>query len=81
MNPTDVPPLDDSDDDVSSVYSVCSNCFRPKEKYALFPVTCPKFLGSIGRETFFFYQNFFVWKKYKILKNSLKIDFNIPKDF
>ena len=22
---------------------------RPKEKYALFPVTCPKFIGSEGR--------------------------------
>ena len=37
---------------------------RPKEKYVLFPVTCPKFLGSVGRQTFF-YKNFFVWKKYK----------------
>ena len=38
---------------------------RPKEKYALFPVTCPKILGSVGRQTFFFYKNFFVWKKYE----------------
>ena len=30
---------------------------RPKEKYALFPITCPKFLGSVhvGRQTFFLY--------------------------
>ena len=54
---------------------------RPKEKYALFPVTCPKFLGSVGRQTFFIYKNFFVWKKYEILRNSLKIDLNIPKGF
>ena len=34
---------------------------RPKEKYALFPITCPKFLGSVhvGRQTFFFIQNIF----------------------
>ena len=37
---------------------------RPKEKYALFPVTCPKILGSVGRQTFF-YKNFFVLKKYE----------------
>ena len=57
---------------------------RPKEKniymYALFPVTCAKLLGSVGRQTFF-YKIFFVWKKYEILKNSLKIDFNIPIGF
>ena len=47
---------------------------RSKEKYASFLVTCPKFLGSVGRQTFF-------CKKYEILKNSLKIDFNIPKGF
>ena len=28
---------------------------RPKEKYASFPVTCPNFLGSVGRQFFFFY--------------------------
>ena len=27
---------------------------RPKEKYVLFPVTCPKFLGSVGRQTFLY---------------------------
>ena len=48
---------------------------RPKEKYASFPVTCPKFLGSVGRQTFLY------GKSMKILKNSLKIDFNIPKLF
>ena len=37
---------------------------RPKEKYASFPVTCPKNLGSVGRQTFF-YKNFFVCKKYE----------------
>ena len=35
---------------------------RPKEKYTLFPVVCQKFLGSVGRN-FFFYKIFFVWKK------------------
>ena len=47
---------------------------RPKEKYALLPITCPKILGSVhvGRQTFF---------KYKILKDSLKIDINIQKVF
>ena len=41
---------------------------RPKEKYALFPITCPKFLGSVhvGRQTFFLYKIFFfVLKKYE----------------
>ena len=54
---------------------------RPKENYALFPVTCQNFLGSVGRQTFLFIKNIFVWKKYEILRNSLKIDFNIPKGF
>ena len=27
---------------------------RPKEKYASFPDTCPKFLGSVGRQAFFY---------------------------
>ena len=53
---------------------------RPKEKYALFPVTCPKFLRSVGRQTFFI-KTFLYAKSMKILKNSLKIDFNIPKGF
>ena len=40
---------------------------RPKEKYALFPITCPKFLGSlhVGRQTFFTQNIFFVLKKYE----------------
>ena len=54
---------------------------RPKEKYVLFPVTCPKFLGSVGRQTFFFIKTFLCGKIMKILKNSLKIDFNILKVF
>ena len=54
---------------------------RPKEKYASFPVTCPKFLGSVGRQTFFLLKLFWHGKSMKILKNSLKIDFNIPKVF
>ena len=37
-----------------------------------------KILGLIGRYTFF-YKNSFVLKSKKILKNSLKIDFNIRK--
>ena len=63
------------------VQSVLQGQVRPKEKYALFPVTCPKLLGSVGRQSFFFIKTFFVWKKYEILKNSLKIDFDIPKGF
>ena len=35
------------------------NPLRPEEKYTLFPVTSPKFLGSIGRPLFF-NENFFV---------------------
>ena len=54
---------------------------RPKEKYALFPVTSPKLLGSVGRQTFFFIKTFLYGKSMKILKNSLKIDFNIWKGF
>ena len=54
---------------------------RPKEKYASFPITCPNFLGSVGRQTFFFIKTFLYGKSMKILKNSLKIDFNIPKAF
>ena len=50
----------------------------PKEKYVLFPVKSPKFLGSVGRQTFF-YENFFVWKKYNIPFKSLKIDLNISE--
>ena len=50
---------------------------RPKERYVLFPVTCLKFLGSVGRQTLFFYKNLFVWKKYenpyKQTKNRLLI--------
>ena len=41
---------------------------RPKEKYALFPITCPKILGSlhVGRQTFFYTKYFFfVLKKYE----------------
>ena len=36
---------------------------RPKEKYALFPITCPKFLGSVhvGRQTFFYTKYFFLY--------------------
>ena len=49
---------------------------RPKEKYVLFPVTCQIFLGSVGRQTFFI-KSFWYGKSMKILKNSLKIDFNI----
>ena len=45
-------------------YSISEKSIRPKEKYALFPVTCPNFLRSVGRQTFF-YKNFFVWKKYE----------------
>ena len=54
---------------------------RPKENYVLFPITCPKFLGSVGRQTFFFIKTFSYGKSMKSLKNSLKIDFNIPKVF
>ena len=54
--------------------------FRSKEKYASFPVTCPKFLGLVGRQ-FFFIKTFLHEKNIKILKNSLKIDFNITKVF
>ena len=53
---------------------------RPKEKNVLFPVTCPKFLGPVGRQTFF-YKIFLYGKSMKILKNSLKIDFHIRKVF
>ena len=53
---------------------------RPKEKYVWFPVTCPKFLGSVGRQTFFI-KTFLYGKSTKILKNSLKIDFIILKVF
>ena len=45
---------------------------RPKEKYALLPVTCPKMLGLVGRQTFFFIKTFLHGKSIKILKNSLK---------
>ena len=36
---------------------------RPKEKDALFPITCPKFLGSVraGRQTFFYTKYFFLY--------------------
>ena len=53
----------------------------PKEKNVLFPLTCPKFLGLVGRQTFFFIKTFLYGKSMKILKNSLKIDFNILKVF
>ena len=39
--------------------------YKAKRKYASFPVTCPKFLGSVGRQTFFFIKTIFVWKKYE----------------
>ena len=29
------------------------HCIRPKEKNVWFLVTCPKYLGSVGRQTFF----------------------------
>ena len=57
------------------------NMVRPKEKYVSFPVTCPEFLGSVGRQTLFFIKTFLYGKSMKILKNSLKIDFNILKVF
>ena len=50
-------------------------------KNVLFPVTCPKFLGSVVRQTFFFIKTFLHGKSMKILKTSLKIDFNILKVF
>ena len=52
---------------------------RPKEKYALFPVTCPKILESVGRQTFLFIKKFLYGKSMKILKKQSKIDFNIPE--
>ena len=53
---------------------------RSKEKYVLFLVTCLKFLGSVGRQTFFFFIKTFLYgKSMNILKNRLKIDFNIRK--
>ena len=47
---------------------------RPKEKYASFPVTCPKILGSVGRQTFLFIKTFLYVKSMNLLRNSLKID-------
>ena len=41
---------------------------RPKENYVLFPITCPKFLGSVGRQTFFFIKTFLYGKSMKSLK-------------
>ena len=41
---------------------------RPKEKYALFPVTCPKFLGSVGRQTFLFIKTFLYGKSMKFFE-------------
>ena len=53
---------------------------RPKEKCALFPVTCLKFLESVGRQIFFFYKKTFLYRKsMKIFKNWLKIVCDIPK--
>ena len=54
---------------------------RPKEKYVLFPITSPKSLGSVGRQTFFFIKNFLYGKSLKNFLKGLKIDFNIPKGF
>ena len=42
--------------------------FRPKENYVLFPITCPKFLGSVGRQTFLFIKTFLYGKSMKSLK-------------
>ena len=54
---------------------------RPKEKYVLFPVTCPK-LFRVGRcANFFFIITFLYGKSMEILKNSLKIDLNILRVF
>ena len=41
---------------------------RPKEKYALFSVTCPKFLGSVGRQTFLSLNFFLYGKSMKFLE-------------
>ena len=57
-----------------------SAVIRPKEKYALFPVTSPKILGSVGRQTFFC-KTFLYGKVKKSFKKSLKIVFHIPKYF
>ena len=51
---------------------------RPMKKIVLFPVMSYKILGSVGRQTFFFF--FFLYRKcIKIFKNNLKIVLNIPE--
>ena len=52
----------------AKIYIRLKAVIRPKEKYALFSVTCPKFLGSVGRQTFFFIKNFLYGKRMKFLK-------------
>ena len=54
---------------------------RPKEKNVLFPVTSQIFLGSVGRQTFFFIKLFLCRKSIKFFKKGLKIDLNVPKGF
>ena len=34
--------------------------FRPNKKVCVFPVTCPKKLGKVGRKIFFFFFFFFL---------------------
>ena len=47
----------------SSLLCVIHVKLRPKKKLCLFPVTCLKILGSVGRKNLFFYFLFFFLKK------------------
>ena len=51
----------------------------PNQKNALFPVTSPIVLRSVGRQTFFYKKR--VWKKYKKSFKKSKNRLNIPKAF
>ena len=58
--------------------------FRPKKINVLFPKTSQYFLGSVGRQIFFFAYNFLYRKSFKIIKNTLKIEekfSDVPKIF
>ena len=60
--------------------------FRPKKKNVKFPETSQYFLGSVGREFFFFFflKIFNIGKNMKIVQNTLKIEEKfsyVPKTF
>ena len=56
-------------------HGLSSWILRPKEKYVLFPITSP----SVGRQTLFFYKNFFCIVKSKNLLKRSKSRLQYPK--